>query len=826
MAITIQCRCGKSFAVDEKHRGKRGRCPGCGHVQLVIDDRYPPAAAIVADIAMDAQVVTDDRHPPAASDRKEPPPPPPHQQPRSTYQVFLSHAAEDHAVARAICDALEAEGIRCWIAPRDIMPGKDWAEVIADAVDQCRGLVLIYSPHSNASVHVRREVERAVGSGAFIIPLRIADVPMSKALGYFLHSCQWMDAHQGPIDRHLPALVASARTLLQKDSPTAATARLALETVPRRPARRMQRIAIIAAAVLLGIGLMGTIAVAAWRMNNRPRVAQQNPNMQTNALGLPAPDKAPQAGGGSPGSGARAKPLEAGFSDVMLRGGPLTVRSDAISMGMALPAPPATPSAGPPPRQRVVAISDRSHTPLSDFDSTQHAIMTVQLHNQSAEKVILSQAEFVLLGTVRLLEDVIPAPQPPTSLETPKNLVVEPSDSRFRLNYADLTKLFKDVNDPPSPLTYDVNADVQGLVTPRLDEAGRLHLAFASDQRGTAYVTLTARNAFDLASSVGFQVEVKKPVTDAAAITAEQIFGSLNRQASELVELGSAVNSVAENEGTTVKIEPKRTDLGRVLIDLSLKGNEVVAPISSGNLLPEAETTILEPNSVRSLNLRVASRTAFDLPSGSKELLSGPGGRRLSMQPPKLERAFQVGVIRLRITSESGSACDLFADKFYLMWTDGFADTSAAGQQRQVNFLSYVVEAAPDAILSDVLAAGLRTGGETVSFLRAGDCGLAPTRADEVSEHCLFGAPQHPWRTAGSQGSASGGQHQRSTLLPTLALIRQNQPAAWRQMQKQLTTLETSEGPIASKANYVKAGLAKEGPQPSVHRASVRVLAQ
>lgn len=818
MTLTIRCRCGKSFAVDEKHRGKRGRCPACGHVQLVTDDRYPPAAGVVADAVMDAQLVTDD-HPPATRDPKEPPPP---QQQRNTYQVFLSHAAEDHAVARAICDALEAEGIRCWIAPRDIMPGKDWAEVIADAVDQCRGLVLIYSPHSNASVHVRREVERAVGSGAFIIPLRIADVPMSKALGYFLHSCQWMDAHQGPIDKHLAALVASVRTLLQKDSPTAATARLALETAPARPARRVQRIALIAAGLLLFIGLMSTIAVAAWRMSSRPIAGQPSPKTQTYVVGLPS----------QPGVSAnRLKPLEAGFSDVMLRGGPLTVRSEAVSMGGALPAPPTTPTAGPPPRQRVVAITDRNHVPLSDFADESHAILTVQLHNQSAEKAILSQAELLLLGTVRVLEDVIRAPQNPISLETPMNLVVEPTDPRFRLNYADLTKLFKDENDPPSPLTYSVTTDIEGLVTPRLDEANRLHLAFAKDQGGIAYITLTTRNAFDLASSVGFQVEVKKPVTDAAALTAEQVFPELlatSRRAAAMTDDGLIFNSSVGNPAGTVQVEPKRTDLGRVLVDLSLKTSEIMPPMSSGNLLPEAEPTVLEPNSIRSLNLRVASRTAIELPGGGKEILSGPGGRRLSMRPPKLERVFHLVALRVRITSESGAACDLFADKYYVLDTYANADAPPEATPRvQLHRLSYMTEFAPDAVLAEIVATCLPTNDESIGFKRAADCGLAPTGADQVSEYCLYGAAEHPLRTGQSAPPAATTRwHDRSNLVPTLALIRQNQPAVWQPMQKQLTSLEAAEGPIGGKARYVKSELAKNGSPPMLHRATVRMLAQ
>lgn len=35
MAITIKCTCGKTLKVDEKHRGKKAKCPECGNTLLV-----------------------------------------------------------------------------------------------------------------------------------------------------------------------------------------------------------------------------------------------------------------------------------------------------------------------------------------------------------------------------------------------------------------------------------------------------------------------------------------------------------------------------------------------------------------------------------------------------------------------------------------------------------------------------------------------------------------------------------------------------------------------------------------------------------------------
>ena len=42
------------------------------------------------------------------------------------HDIFVSYAHQDRTVANAVCATLEAHGIRCWIAPRDILPGSDW----------------------------------------------------------------------------------------------------------------------------------------------------------------------------------------------------------------------------------------------------------------------------------------------------------------------------------------------------------------------------------------------------------------------------------------------------------------------------------------------------------------------------------------------------------------------------------------------------------------------------------------------------------------------------------------------------------------------------
>jgi hypothetical protein len=143
------------------------------------------------------------------------------------HDVFLSHSHVDKVYADAICHKLEANGIRCWVAPRDIRPSEDWAEAIINAMDNARVLVLVFSASSNSSPQVRREVERAVNKGLHVLPLRIENVPLSKSLEYFISTQHWLDAIDGELDFHLGQLHAAIAVLLERGGAQAAPAPVA-----------------------------------------------------------------------------------------------------------------------------------------------------------------------------------------------------------------------------------------------------------------------------------------------------------------------------------------------------------------------------------------------------------------------------------------------------------------------------------------------------------------------------------------------------------------------------------------------------------------------
>jgi hypothetical protein len=118
-------------------------------------------------------------------------------------------------------ELLEAQGLKCWIAPRDVAPSADWAAEIIDAISAARFMVLVFSASSNQSPQVRREVERAVHKGVSVLPFRIEDVLPSKSLEFFLSAQHWMDAFYPPRDSHYRRLAShlAAQLAAPRDIP-------------------------------------------------------------------------------------------------------------------------------------------------------------------------------------------------------------------------------------------------------------------------------------------------------------------------------------------------------------------------------------------------------------------------------------------------------------------------------------------------------------------------------------------------------------------------------------------------------------------------------
>jgi DNA-binding response OmpR family regulator len=132
--------------------------------------------------------------------------------------VFISYSSRDKETAETVCQLLEAQGIVCWIAPRDIPAGAKFGAAIVRAIASAAAMVLIFSEHANASEHVMNEVERAVNHQRRIFPLRIEAATPSPELAYFISRTQWLDATA----ESLQAVAQTLATVLRSPSPSTA----------------------------------------------------------------------------------------------------------------------------------------------------------------------------------------------------------------------------------------------------------------------------------------------------------------------------------------------------------------------------------------------------------------------------------------------------------------------------------------------------------------------------------------------------------------------------------------------------------------------------
>jgi hypothetical protein len=182
------------------------------------------------------------------------------------HDVFVCYSSEDKTIADAACAKLEGAGIRCWIAPRDPIPGIPYGGQLVDAIGATRILLLIFSGNANRSEHVLRELEIASDGSKIIVPFRIENVIPSGDLRYYITRVHWLDAMSPPMESRLNELVTLMQRLLEL--PLVAPAVIATPVSARRklsPIAIGALAAVVAAAVAAG-------ATGFYRNYSRPPV--------------------------------------------------------------------------------------------------------------------------------------------------------------------------------------------------------------------------------------------------------------------------------------------------------------------------------------------------------------------------------------------------------------------------------------------------------------------------------------------------------------------------------------------------------------------------
>ncbi|MFM2287086.1 MAG: hypothetical protein RL684_229 [Pseudomonadota bacterium] len=189
-------------------------------------------------------------------------------------RVFISYASQDGHAATRLCAALEAAGIGCWMAPRDVHPGESYAAAIVQAINACRALVLLVSQHSMGSPHVLREVERASSKRRSVISVRLDAAELTAELEYFISANQWVDTGGKPVDTVVPTLI---ETLRHPGDPHTSHASHASHAPHAAPARAPGALKKHAVAVTLGLVSLALVGLVVDRFVHKDRASPDAP---------------------------------------------------------------------------------------------------------------------------------------------------------------------------------------------------------------------------------------------------------------------------------------------------------------------------------------------------------------------------------------------------------------------------------------------------------------------------------------------------------------------------------------------------------------------
>ena len=118
------------------------------------------------------------------------------------YDVFISHAHEDHRRALRLYRDLQRFGVRPWIDSEEILAGEDWRLAISRGIRNSRFFLALISERSvSKEGYVQREIREALEvwdqkpeNEIYLIPVRLdRTLPLHPRLG----RSNWIDLFRG-----------------------------------------------------------------------------------------------------------------------------------------------------------------------------------------------------------------------------------------------------------------------------------------------------------------------------------------------------------------------------------------------------------------------------------------------------------------------------------------------------------------------------------------------------------------------------------------------------------------------------------------------------
>lgn len=134
------------------------------------------------------------------------------------HDVFISYKSEDEALAMRVRAVLEANGVPCWIAARDIQPGANYAVDIPAAIESASVFVLVLTEQAQESPWILKELDSAIASRKLILPLLFGKFKLNRAITFLLTGVQYYDTGDN-LDKTVVQLVPQIKKAVAAGKP-------------------------------------------------------------------------------------------------------------------------------------------------------------------------------------------------------------------------------------------------------------------------------------------------------------------------------------------------------------------------------------------------------------------------------------------------------------------------------------------------------------------------------------------------------------------------------------------------------------------------------
>jgi hypothetical protein len=119
------------------------------------------------------------------------------------YDVFISYSRKDYvnehgevisnSPVKSIIDFLDKEGISYWFDKDGIYSGREFVEVIANAIVDSKMMIFVSSNNSNNSLYTTGEIFEAIENKKLIIPVRIDDSQYNAKFKLLIRPLDYID---------------------------------------------------------------------------------------------------------------------------------------------------------------------------------------------------------------------------------------------------------------------------------------------------------------------------------------------------------------------------------------------------------------------------------------------------------------------------------------------------------------------------------------------------------------------------------------------------------------------------------------------------------